>query len=94
MTSNPFAAPAAAGSGVKWEALSGQLVLVKPHSVETGILTTFGTAEAVRADVVVLDGPEAGTQYDDTLIFPKVLQSQLRSRLGEKVLGRGPPVDT
>lgn len=85
---NPFAAPAAPGAGVKWETLSGRLVLVQPHSLETNILTTFGTADAVRADVVVLDGPEAGTKYDDTLIFPKVLQSQLKNRVGEKVLGR------
>ena len=89
MTSNnPFAAPAAAGAGVTWESLSGRLVLVKPQSVETGIQTAFGITEAVRADVIVLDGPDAGTQHDDTLIFPKLLQSQLRGRLGEKVLGR------
>jgi hypothetical protein len=88
VSSNPFAAPAAPGAGVKWEALSGCLVLVQPHSLETGILTTFGTAEAVRADVIVLDGPDAGTKHDDALIFPKVLQQQLRGRIGEKVLGR------
>jgi hypothetical protein len=88
MSSSPFAAPAAPGAGVKWESLSGRLVLVQPRSIETGIATAFGTAEAVRADVVVLDGTDAGTKYDDALIFPKVLQQQLRGRIDEKVLGR------
>jgi hypothetical protein len=85
---SPFATPAAPGAGIKWDSLSGRLVLIKPASVETGISTAFGTAEAVRADVVVLDGPHPGTTYADSLIFPKVLQGQLRTRLGEKVLGR------
>ena len=87
MTS-PFAAPAAPGAGIKWETLSGRLVLVQPHSLETGITTAFGVADAIRADVVILDGPDAGTKHDDTLIFPKVLQSQLRNQVGQKVLGR------
>jgi hypothetical protein len=88
MTNNPFAAPAAPGDGIKWEALTGRLVLVQPRSLEAGITTVYGVTEAVRADVVVLDGPDAGTKHDDTLIFPKVLQSQLKNRIDEKVLGR------
>jgi hypothetical protein len=46
--------------------------------------TNFGTTSAVRATVTVIDGDKAGETYDDTLIFPKVLQSQLKSKLGEK----------
>ena len=82
-----FASPATA-SGIDWKALNGALLLITPLSVEDGIKTVHGDASAVRADVVALDGAEKGEEYPDTLIFPKVLQGQLRSRVGSKVLGR------
>lgn len=85
--SSPFADPASAG-GVKWEDHNGALLLITPHSVESGVNTTFGTKDAVRADVVVLDGPNAGAEYADVLVFPGVLIGQLRSQLGKKVIGR------
>src|SRR5690606_13147840 len=55
-----------------------------------GIKTAFGEADAVRADVTVLDGPQAGTEYLDTLIFPKMLAGQLKGTAGtgQLVLGR------
>ncbi|GEM_PF-3079117 len=84
---NPFATPASA-SGINWENLAGRLLVIEPHSVETGIQTSFGAKDAVRADVHVLDGTEAGTTYGDSLIFPGVLISQLRPNLGQKVPGR------
>lgn len=85
--SSPFAGPASA-VGIKWADINGSLVLVDVKSHETGIQTAFGTSDAVRADVVVLDGPQQGTEYPDCLIFPKGLQAQLRPRTGQKVLGR------
>jgi hypothetical protein len=81
-----FATPAAPGSGVVWADLAGRLLLIEPHSVEQGIKTSFGDATAVRADVHVLDGEPA--DYLDTLVFPKVLGSQLAKSLGQQVLGR------
>jgi hypothetical protein len=85
--SNPFAAPAAS-AGITWADLDGLLLLIEPLSEETGIPTVHGEAKAVRANVTVLDGPNAGERHDDTLIFPKILQSQVRPKIGEKVLGR------
>jgi hypothetical protein len=86
--SNPFSNPASA-SGIQWEGLLGKLLLIEPLSLETGINTSNGVRDAVRADVVVIDaegdGPE---ELKDTLIFPRVLISQTRSLIGEKVLGR------
>ena len=87
MTTSPFASPATA-SGIDWKALNGALLLIRPHSVEEGIKTVHGDSSAVRADVVVLDGVEKAEEYTDCLVFPKVLQGQLRSRLGQNVLGR------
>lgn len=69
-------------TGIKWEDVHGRLLLITPHSVETDIKTSFGDTDAVRADVVILDGPGAPDEYRDTLIFPKVLQSQVRSNAG------------
>ena len=88
MTASPFASPAPSSGGVVWADLKGALVLVEVLAVEDGIQTTFGETSAVRANVAVLDGPSKGDDHPDTLVFPKVLQSQLRSRVGQKVLGR------
>jgi len=88
MTADPFAAPAAAGAGIVWADHNGELALIAVHSIEVGIKTAFGDNDAIRADVTFLDGPTKGETYSDTLIFPKVLISQLRSRVGQKVLGR------
>lgn len=88
MSENPFAAPAPATGGIDLKTLLGALLIVEPLSVETGIQTSYGPTDAVRANVHVVDGPTAGEVHDDTLIFPKVLQSQLKSRIGQKVLGR------
>ena len=84
-TSNPFAAPASA-SGISWEDLNGRLLVIEPHAVEHAVSTSLGPKDAVRADVHVIDvEPE---DYEDVLIFPRVLISQLSSRVGQKVLGR------
>lgn len=86
MTTNPFAAPAAPSSGIKWADYLNRLLVIEPLAFETGISTNFGDADAVRANVHVIDGtPE---DFEDTLIFPKVLASQLKPRIGTKVIGR------
>lgn len=87
MSTDPFAAPAAA-NGIKWADVNGALLLIEVRDVEKDIDTTFGKTDAVRADIAVLDGTGKGDTYPDCLIFPKGLQSQLRSRIGQKVLGR------
>lgn len=86
-STDEFASPATS-TGIKWEDLKGSLLLFEVHSLEAGIKTAFGETDAVRADVTVLDGTNAGDTYNDTLVFPKVLVSQLRPNTGRKVLGR------
>lgn len=87
-----FADPAAPSSGLDYKEINGRLLLVQVLSVEDHVPTVHSKpgekSPAVRANVTVLDGPTPGTEYEDTLIFPKVLQSQLRSRVGQMVLGR------
>jgi hypothetical protein len=86
--SNPFAAPAAPAAGVQWGDHLGALLIFSVKAVETAIPTSYGESDAVRANVAVLDGPHGGTEHEEVLVFPKVLQSQLRSRVGQMVLGR------
>lgn len=88
MTANPFAAPAPATGGIDLKSLMGALLIIEPHGTEDGIQTVHGPASAVRATIHVIDGPTAGEVHDDVLLFPKVLQGQLKSRIGQKVLGR------
>lgn len=86
MTESPFAAPASA-SGVPWAELLGRLLVIEPAKFEPSISTTFGDREAIRATVTVIDQdqPEA---YEDVLIFGLVMLGQLRSKVGQMVLGR------
>lgn len=82
-----FASPAAA-SGIDLKELNGALLLIEPTGIEEDIATVHGPSSAIRGDVSVLDGALKGETYEDTLLFPKVLQGQLRPRIGQKVLGR------
>jgi hypothetical protein len=83
-----FEAPAAPSAGLNYTELNGSLLLITVNSVEENFSTQFGIKPAVRADVVVLDGKEAGTEEPDTMILPKVLVNQLRPKIGSTVLGR------
>ncbi|HLS01263.1 MAG TPA: hypothetical protein VK054_04675 [Beutenbergiaceae bacterium] len=86
MTTNPFATPAPPSEGIKWADYLNRLLVIEPLSDEKGLKTSFGDADAVRANVYVIDGnPE---DYTDTLVFPKILANQLRPKIGEKVIGR------
>jgi hypothetical protein len=80
--------PAQPSGGVDWGALQNRLLLFDVIDIEKEISTVHGVKDAVRADLAVLDGPEAGKRYDNTLVFPGVLISQLKSKVGKKVLGR------
>ena len=82
-----FSAPSTA-TGISWADLKGSLLLFRVHALESGIKTVHGEAQAVRADVVVLDGVQADETYIDTLVFPKVLISQVKPKIGGMVLGR------
>jgi hypothetical protein len=83
-----FKDPSAGGDRLVYIELENALLLITVKGQEHGIETSFGTADPIRADVAVLDGPHKGDEYHDALIFPKMLISQLRSNEGEMVIGR------
>lgn len=84
---DPFGAPSTA-TGIKWADLKDSLLLFTVHGIENGIKTVHGDAQAARVDVIVLDGDQKGEKYIDTLVFPKVLISQVKPSVGGMVLGR------
>jgi hypothetical protein len=68
--------------------LNGSLLLFYVKRETDDIETKFGTTTAVEVDVAVLDGALKGQVFNDALVFPRVLKSQLRGSAGGKVLGR------
>jgi hypothetical protein len=83
-----FGAPAPPGATIDYKELNGSLLLITVLGVEKDVATSLGAKDAIRADMVVLDGPNTGDEHPGTLIFPRVLQSQLRSKVGQRILGR------
>lgn len=83
-----FDAPAS--GGVKITEFDGQLLLITPTAHETDIPTAYGPADAVTANIAVLDGNGAGQEHTGVRIFQKALQGQLRPKVGtgRMVLGR------
>ena len=84
----PFNDPGSGGDRIDWNALDGALLLFDVKALEEGIVTAFGDRSAVRADVSVLDGTHKGERFAEALVFPLKLIGQLRTSVGEMVLGR------
>lgn len=83
-----FVSAAPPSGGITWSDYQGKLLIIEPTSFETGIQTSFGVADAVKADVHVLTGPGESEDYPECLVFPKLLASQLKGQIGRKVVGR------
>lgn len=83
-----FTEPAPPGEGIQWEKHKGALLLVEPLELEEAVKTVHGEKDAVSANVSVIDGPGAGESYEECLIFPAVLVTQTKRKIGAKVLGR------
>lgn len=71
----------------------GDLLLITPKSLELDFKTSAGVTDTVRATVVVLNERkpgEASSVYEDTLVFGKVVVSQLKAALADRqrALGR------
>lgn len=80
--------PGAGGAALPLPDLLGALLLFEVLEQVPEMVTTFGMASPIRANVVVLDGTHKTELFPDSLIFPKVLGSQLRAALGKRMAGR------
>lgn len=77
------------GEFVTLEDLKGLLLLVTPVEYSKEIETVHGLKDAVKATVVVLDGPDGAVVHEDILIFAGRLIGMLKGRVGVgPVLGR------
>lgn len=81
-----FGAPAAPSAGIQWKDFNGALFVIEPLEAIDSIKTAFDkpgeTSTAVRANVHRITGAETSEDYLDTLIFPKILQSQVKKYIG------------
>lgn len=77
-------------TGAKITEFDGRLLLIQPTEHREGIATSFGPADAVVADITILDGGTPGQEEYGVLVFQKALQGQLRPKIGtgRYVLGR------
>lgn len=90
--SEMFDTPGSANA-IQWKDLNGALLLFTVTGQEFDMPTKFTKpgekgADPVRVDLIVLDGPQSGETYEDTLVFPRGLIGQLKSKVGSRVLGR------
>lgn len=88
MHMSEFVSAATPSGGINWADYKGSLLVIEPLSFETGIQTSFGPADATKANVYALTGPDTADEYPETLIFPKLLASQTKGQIGRKVVGR------
>jgi len=93
MPDDDFAQPAAPGGDkLDLHELNGALLIFEVtedvEHVQTMHTQPGEKTSAIRADVHVIDGAHAGMVRRDALVFPRVLQGQLRPAVGKKVLGR------
>lgn len=80
---DPFSDPTGPASG-RMSDLVGVLILCRPTELETNVTTTQGVADRViRADVALLDGPDAGTIHQGMRVFQKPLVRDLASILND-----------
>lgn len=84
-----FDQPAAAGSFPLEEHL-GHLLLIWPQELKKDIATVYGASDAISCRIAVVEGHDAGEEFENVLLFPRVLVSTLTAGVGKgrPVLGR------
>jgi hypothetical protein len=85
-----FNQPAQPGDKLELDALAGRLLLVYPKEHTTKTTEAFGEKDVLIADIVVLDGNNAGEELRDAYIFPGMMIGQLKGYIGnpDPALGR------
>ncbi len=78
---DPFASPLGPGSGERITHMVGLLLLIAPREYIPKMNTESGETDALRVDVVILDGPAAGHRADQILVFQKALKRDIRAAL-------------
>lgn len=66
----------------------GDLVLIAVNGYEQNFPTSMGPGQAIRAEIAVVEGNNAGARYADALLFNKKIVPQLKASLGSVILAR------
>lgn len=66
----------------------GALCLIAVNEYLPAFQTAMGPGQAIRAEIAIVDGPNAGKRYPDALLFNKKLVPQLRNSIGSTILAR------
>lgn len=69
------------GGQAKLKDDAGSFVVIRAIEYVADMPTSIGTTDAIRADWVPVDGPNAGEVREDCLIFGKVVVSSIKSNL-------------
>ena|SRR5690606_37052013 len=77
-----FQQPSTGGDVFKPAEHLGRLVVIWARSYREGINTSFGTANAVAADIHVIDAPGGPKVYTNALLFARALVASLREAVG------------
>ena len=75
---DPFATPSGSGDGSRIADDLGSALLVRPLEYRENVTTTNGATDAIVADWVVLDGPNAGQLRESSLVFQAALRGNLK----------------
>lgn len=70
------------GDRVELAKLNGALLYITVRALQRDVQTMHGPTDAITCDIAVLDGPNKGETFEDALIFPKMLVSQLSPAVG------------
>ena len=84
-TSALFGAAPAGGSGARLKDDLGALVVIRPTEFKKDFATSNGPADAIAADWIVCDGPNAGAVREGALIFGRAVVPGLKSNLDNGV---------
>ena len=80
-TSALFGAAPAGGSGARLKDDLGQLVVIRPTEFKKDFSTSNGPVDAIAADWIVCDGPNAGQVREGALIFGLAIVPGLKANL-------------
>jgi hypothetical protein len=92
-----FGQPNKRGDGARitqdhWRSFIGHLVLFEVHGIQLGVQTDNGPADAVEADVHVIDHPDEPQLFERALVFPPALVTatkEVRDENGHLVAAAG-----
>lgn len=84
-TFDAFVDPAEGGDNWKIADALGELLLITPTGLEEDIETVHGSADAIKADVVVINEkkPSKSEEHSGVLIFQAFLKSSLKPSIGK-----------